>query len=92
VEITKWGNLNMPIRIHSVIARATARLANKQLTHDELRDELTKLQEYFDQAARQDELMRIKAATLDAESDVWSITDDGQVISLTDRVGELINR
>jgi hypothetical protein len=92
VEITQWGNLNMPISIHSIIVHAAAELSKKQLTYDELKNKLEKLQEYFDHAARQDELMRIKAATLDADNDVWSITDDCQVISLNDRVEELLDR
>jgi hypothetical protein len=84
-----WGNRNLSIRIHTVMGQAITKLANRQLTPDELRAELTKLQEYFDQAARQDELLRIKAATLDAESDVWSLTNDGEIVSLNDRVEEL---
>lgn len=40
-------------------------------------------------SARMDELTRVQAATLDADTDVWSKRDDGTVISLTARLHEL---
>jgi hypothetical protein len=42
-----------------------------------------------DRLARFDELKRVKAVTLDAGTDVWSTTDDGQTISLTARMKQL---
>jgi hypothetical protein len=39
--------------------------------------------------ARLDELQRIKASTLDADTDVWSKTDDGKLVSLTERIQQL---
>ena len=39
---------------------------------------------------RLDELERVSKATLDADRDVWSTTDDGQIISLTERIKQLM--
>jgi hypothetical protein len=38
---------------------------------------------------RLDELERIQSATLDAQTDVWSTDDDGQIIPLTERVEQV---
>jgi hypothetical protein len=42
-----------------------------------------------DEKARIDELQRVRSATLDADTDVWSTTDDDRIISLTDRIKQL---
>jgi hypothetical protein len=42
-----------------------------------------------DRLARYDELGRVKAATLDADTDVWSKDDDGQIISLVNRMAAI---
>jgi hypothetical protein len=59
------------------------------LTQDQISTELTELAKYISIMARMDELERVRAATLDAENDVWSITDEGEIVSLNDRVEEL---
>lgn len=39
--------------------------------------------------ARKDEIERIQHNTLDADTDVWSRNDSGQLVSLTDRYNAL---
>jgi len=59
------------------------------LTEDELDTDLLEFAEYISLFSRMDELERVRAATLDAENDVWSLTDEGEVISMNDRLEEL---
>ncbi len=40
-------------------------------------------------AARVNEVERVLSATLDAKQDVWSTTDDGEVIPLIERLDDL---
>lgn len=43
-----------------------------------------------DVQARLSELRRVQLATLDADTDVWSTTDDNQIVPLTGRIQQLL--
>ena len=50
---------------------------------------ITKVCQTTDKEARADELDRIRSVTLDADVDVWSMEDSGQLISLIERLKQL---
>jgi len=56
---------------------------------EEFRERLSKLFELGEYQGRVNELERIQASTLDADDDVWSTTDDGQLVPLTARLADL---
>ena len=59
------------------------------LPQEEFEARLYRMAQRCERLGRINELQRIKDSTLDAESDVWSKTDDGQVVSLTERLATL---
>jgi hypothetical protein len=56
---------------------------------DELRARLRRVVQGGERLGRLDELKRIAASTLDADMDVWSTTDDGRIVPLTERIASL---
>jgi len=85
MEILDWGSRGRLARINAAFEQASVRLMN-QPDRQEIVKELTILQEYFDCLARKDELLRVKAATV--HDDVWSMSDDCDIVSLNDRLAE----
>jgi hypothetical protein len=79
-------------RVPGLVERAVGIIAKGlagQPSDEQIRADLKAFAEYIGILARADELQRVKAATLDAETDVWSLTDEGQITSLNDRIEKL---
>ena len=89
MKVVEWSNLDIRMRMYAAIRQTAEDLAFRPMPPDTIKDELEKLKDSIDHLACQDELLRIKAATLDADNAVCSLTDEGHVISLNDRVNEL---
>jgi hypothetical protein len=52
-------------------------------------ERLDSIYAFIEKHARFDELQRVRAVTLDADTDVWSKDDSGQIIPLTERIKQL---
>ena len=69
----------------SVLAYRITHAGSQQVTREEL-DDLAELAAYLGGI---DEIDRIQTNMLDADIDVWSEDDDGQIISIAQRRAEL---
>ena len=60
------------------------------VSQDDLRDRLRTAVQRGELIGRINEIHRIKTATLDADSDVWSLNDEYKVIPLTERLKSVV--
>jgi hypothetical protein len=80
----------LSIAVVELIAKMWLSWEEKQPFDDiDLEQHITRLVQTIDTHARMDELERIRAVTLDADSDVWVKNDDQQIVSLTARLEQL---
>lgn len=78
--------------VSDIIMLTTEAYQKGTFDEDRLRFYLSNLLRRAEGIARVDEIQRVQKNTLDADSDVWSQNDKGELISLTDRLNMLLSR
>jgi hypothetical protein len=71
--------------IEEVVQTTTEAVEHYNYSEYDLRWQLGQLARRAAEFGRKDEIERIQRNTLDADSDVWSENDDGELISLAER-------
>lgn len=80
-------------QLHPLWCKALERLARSETDPQELIQVVITIchnvRDEADPSIRISELERVRYVTLDADSDVWSVSEQGSLISLTGRIAEL---